>query len=154
MKHLYKFSMLLLAFLLPAIAAAHDIEVDGIYYNINGDEATVTYKGTSYSEYNEYSGSVTIPATFTHDGITYFVIAIGEDAFCRCTGLTSVNIPNFVTEIGADAFSGCSRLTSIDIPNSVTAIGWYAFSGCTGLTNIDIPNSVTAIGEYTFYNCI
>lgn len=28
---------------------AHDFEVDGIYYNINGNEATVTYQGTSYS---------------------------------------------------------------------------------------------------------
>ena len=49
MKHLYKFSLLLLALLLPATALAHVFEVDGIYYNINGDEATVTFKGTYYN---------------------------------------------------------------------------------------------------------
>ena len=56
MKQLIRFSLLLLAFLLPATAAAYDFEVDGIYYNINNsNEATVTYK-----DYNSncYSGDI------------------------------------------------------------------------------------------------
>ena len=46
MKHLFNLSLLLLALLLPATALAYDFEVDGIYYNMNGNEATVTYQQT------------------------------------------------------------------------------------------------------------
>ena len=155
MKQIIKSSiLLLLAFILPGIANAHDFEVDGIYYNINGNEATVTYKGSSYSSYsNEYTGSVTIPSTVTYGGTTYSVISIGERTFYGCSGLTSIEIPNSVTSIGNDAFYYCSGLTSVNIPNSVMSIGNYAFSGCRGLTSIDIPNSVTSIGNSAFSGC-
>ncbi len=119
---------LLLALLLPATATAHDFEVDGIYYTINGNEATVTYKGSPAYEYDEYSGSVTIPSTVTYGSTTYSVTSIGNSAFSSCSGLTSINIPNSVTSIGGSAFSRCSGLTSINIPNSVTSIGSHAFN--------------------------
>ena len=70
---------MLLALLLPALATAHDFEVDGIYYKINGNEAAVTFKGTYYNTFdNEYSGSVVIPATVTYNGTTYPVTAIDD----------------------------------------------------------------------------
>ncbi len=139
MKKILKLSILLLALLLPATAAAHDFEVDGIYYNINGNEAEVTYRGEVSDQYdNEYSGSVTIPETVTHNGTTYSVTTIDNDAFSNCSGLTSVTIPNSVTTIGGEAFEGCSGLTSIDIPNSVTEIGNLAFIYCSNLTSITV----------------
>jgi len=154
MKTIFKTIVFLLALLLPATASAHDFEVDGIYYNINGNEASVTYKGQYDDTYaNEYSGSITIPATVTCDGTTYFVTNIGDRAFSKCTGLTSVVIPNTVTNIGFCAFSGCSGLTSVVIPNSVTNIGGIAFYNCSGLTSVIIPNSVTNIGGGAFFNC-
>ena len=66
------------------------------------------------------------------DELQYFtgLQSIGQFAFYRCTGLTSINIPNSVTTIAAMAFSGCSGLTSINIPNSVTTIGESAFEEC------------------------
>ena len=142
MKHLFSFSLLLLALLLPATATAHDLEVGGIYYLINGDELTVTYKGTSYSQYsNEYSGSVAIPATVFYGGKSYSVTSIGSYAFYGCNGLTSVIIPNSVSSIGSSAFYNCTGLTSVIIGNSVTSIAWNAFSGCTGLTSITVAGS-------------
>ena len=81
------------------------------------------------------------------------VTSIGEGAFGRCLGLTSITIPNSVTSIGDDAFSYCSGLTSIEIPNSVTSIGDWAFYCCSGLTSITIPNSVTSIGKQAFGVC-
>ena len=90
MKTIFKTIVFLLALLLPATVSAHDFEVNGIYYLINGSEATVTYKGTSYSQYsNEYSGSVTIPSTVTYGGVTYSVTSVGNSAFSDCTGLTN-----------------------------------------------------------------
>ena len=149
MKHLFSLSLLLLALLLPATASAHYLYVDGIYYYINGNEATVTsspYDGL-------YIGEVTIPATVTYNGTIYSVTEIGDGAFSGCSDLTSVTIPNSVTSIGQSAFWCCTSLTSIDIPNSVTTIGDYAFDYCTNLTNITIGNSVTSIGDYAFFNC-
>ena len=64
---------------------------------------------------------------------------IGSSAFCYCSGLTSVTIPDSVTSIGSSAFSGCSGLTSVTIPNSVTNIGSSAFYGCSGLEEITLP---------------
>ncbi len=151
MKHLFKALLLLLALFLPAIATAHDFEVDGIYYNINGNNATVTYRGSYSSSYsNEYTGQVVIPETVTYNGTTYSVTSIGYSAFSGCTGLTSIDIPNSVTSIGYSAFSNCSGLTSINIGNSVTSIGYSAFAGCSGLTSVNIPNSVTTIGSSAF----
>ena len=154
MKHLIKTTLLLLALLLPTLTHAHDIEVDGIYYYIIGTTAFVTYKGSSPSQYsNEYSGSVTIPATVTYNNKTYPVTFISYSAFRDCSNLTNINIPNSVTSIGSYAFSGCSSLTNINIPNSVTYIDGSAFYGCSSLATINIPNSVTSIGNGAFPGC-
>ena len=152
-KHL--FTALLL--LCTTAATAHDFEVDGIYYNISSSAnkaVEVTCKGEySYDYSNEYTGNVVIPESVTYNGTTYSVTSIGDDAFYRCSGLTSITIPNSVTSIGSNAFRECTGLTSIEIGNSVTSIGEWAFYDCDGLTSIVIPNSVTSIGEWAFYDC-
>lgn len=73
--------------------------------------------------------------------------------FHRCSGLTSVTIPNSVTSIADGVFSGCSGLNSITIPNSVTTIDHEAFEDCRSLTSLTIPNSVTNIGSEAFKDC-
>ena len=150
-KHL----LFLFAALLPLVASAEKVEIDGIWYNLipKGKAAEVTYKGDNYLDYDEYSGSITIPATITYDGVSYSVTSIGNEAFSGCSSLTDINIPEGVTSIEGSAFSGCSSLTAITIPESVTSIEGSAFSGCSSLTAINIPESVTSIGSGAFYNC-
>ena len=108
-------------------AKAYDAVIDGIYYNFNGDEAEVTYKNDSYQSYN---GDIAIPESVVYNEKTYSVTSIGYCAFYRCSGLTSVTIPNSVTSIGNFAFRDCYGLTSVTIPNSVTSIGRDAFEYC------------------------
>ena len=133
---------------------AYDCKVDGIYYNLSGTDATVTYYSSiSSSNKTAYRGSITIPSTITYSGKTYSVTSIGKKAFERCSFLTSVNIPNGVTSIGENAFLYCSDLTAVNIPNSVTSIGVNAFLYCSGLTAVNIPNSVTSIEFQAFASC-
>ena len=152
LKHLFTALLLLCA----TAVAAHDFEAGGIYYNIQSEEdktVEVTYKGTSYYETDEYTGSVVIPQSVTYNGSTYSVTSIGGSAFESCSGLTSIEIPNSVTSIGSSAFYGCTGLTSIEIPNSITSIGACAFQSCSGLTSVEIPNSITSIGNSAFSGC-
>ena len=135
----------LLALLVNLPVYAYDFESGGIYYNIDGDNVTVT------SGDSKYQGDVTIPSQVAYNGKTYSVTSIGERAFIGCSSLTSMTIPNSVTTIGSEAFYECSGLTSVTIPNSVTSIDGSAFYKCSGLTSITIPNSVTSIGGSAFY---
>ena len=118
------------------VASAYDAYIDGMYYNIKGDEATVTYRGNYYGSYSDYYGSVVIPSSVTYQGKTYTVTSIGGNAFSGSTHLTSITIPNSVTSIGSYAFRNCTSLTSIIIHNSVTNIGDNAFQYCSSLTSI------------------
>ena len=78
---------------------------------------------------------------------------IGDRAFWRCSGLTSLNLPAGITKIGAHAFSGCSGLTSLNLPAGITRIGSYAFLNCSGLTSLTLPASITSIGSWAFQGC-
>ena len=135
--------------LLPMLASADNVKIDGIYYNL----ITKAKQAEVISNPNYYSGEVVIPSSVTYNDVEYSVTTIGEQAFSYCTSLTSVTIPNSVTSIGDGAFDHCTSLTSITIGNSVTSIGNSAFYFCRSLTSITIPNSVTSIGEAAFYYC-
>ena len=139
--------------LLPMLASANAIEIDGIYYNLDSEAKTAEVT----SKPDRYKDDVIIPETVRYNETIYNVKTIGWAAFNNCSGLTSVTIPNSVTFIDNGAFYGCSGLTSVTIGSSVTSIGEWAFSGCIGrctsLTSITIPSSVTSIGKYSFFDC-
>ena len=122
-------------------------------WDTNGDgelsydeAATVTSLGEVFRSNSSIS---------SFEELQYFVglSAIGNFAFYRCTGLTTVEIPNSVTSIGEYSFYGCTSLTSIELPYSVTYIRNYSFSVCTSLTSIALSNSVTSIYYYSFAGC-
>ena len=102
--------------------------------SITGTGSMSNYSNPYYAPW--YSNKEYVKTVEISNGVT----SIGETAFFRCSGLTSVTIPNSVTSIGSGAFSGCSGLTSIEIPNSVTSIGSGAFRDCSGLTSISVES--------------
>ena len=125
---------------------------DDVTYTLDSD-GLLTISGTGdmadYSWYNSPWREKTFSKVIISNGVT----SIGYEAFCGCTGLTSITIGNGVTIIGDKAFRGCTGLTNITIPDSVTNIEYMTFKGCTGLTSISIPDSVTSIGSYAFHGC-
>ena len=161
--------LLLFSALMLSISAlwAHDVEIDGIYYNLDETNKTagVTYRGYGYDD--EYSGSVTIPETITYNSEIYSVTSIGDEAFWNCSGLTEVTIPNSVTYIGTAAFAGCSGLTKvnylgtvdkwvkIDFKNGESNPTYYAedlYVNNELLTDVKIT-SADSIKDYAFDNC-
>ena len=137
---------------------AYDFVVKGIYYNIYGNQATVTYKnveniGSTWRGISDYKGMIVIPESVTFNGVNYKVTAIGQDAFRKCTEVVGVAVPNTITSIGNSAFYNCTSLRNINLPDSLKTIGSYAFYNCYGITCLTIPDSITTLGSYTFYNC-
>ena len=103
---------------------------------------------------------------------------LGAAAFCRCTALTSIEIPTGlekaadeydytgafaesgirevifaegVTEIASRLFKDVSTIKEIVIPEGVTHIGAYAFENMQSLDTIHIPKSVTEIDRDILY---
>ena len=108
-----------------------------------------THKGENYLlGYAGDDKDIVLPENYNGEKYEIF-----DSAFYRCTGLTSVTIPDNVTGIGANAFYGCTSLISVVIGDNVTKIGENAFYICRGLTSITIPNSVTSINNRTFLGC-
>ena len=142
-----QFALTLLFTLVPLLASAASVEIDGIWYNLVSKTKTAeVVKKPS----GEYSGAIVIPEKVTYNGAEYSVTSIGKGAFYNCSGLTSITIPNSVKSIGDVAFCYCTGLTSVIIPNSVKSIGAYAFYDCTGTPSIMIPDSVKSIGSGAF----
>ena len=158
-----KILLSLLLLFAASSATAYDFVVNGIYYNINGNEATVTFKGYGNMQTGYYSGDITIPETVTHNGVTYAVTAIGRNAFASCIDPTTVTIPKSITDIASFSFNGSSGITSITIDSDnpiydsrdncnaiIRTANNKLIAGCK---NTVIPNTVTTIGNGAFWGC-
>jgi len=97
----------------------------------------------------EPEGHLSIPAMLDGHPVT----SIGDNAFVRCTKLTSVTLPDSVIAIGAYAFAECPALASVALPKSVALVGDGAFYSCHKLASVTLPDSVAAIGEGAFFQC-
>ncbi len=168
---LQKLLIAIAGLLVSANAFAYDFYDDGICYNIISSKdrtVEVTYKdkeGDDHNYYTKYVGDISIPPKVIDNGITYSVTSIDDYAFSRCSGLTSVTIPNSVTSIGSGAFYDCTGLTDVNITDisAWCKINFYLsdsnplyngavlkLNGTIVTDDLVIPNSVTRIGDYVF----
>lgn len=104
------------------------------------------------------------------------ITSIGNYAFSKTSGLTSVSIPSSVTSIGDYIFGGASDITEVTLDYNGNNVGSNMFSGvgslrkvtfgshpakignnmfynCTSLSAVTIPNNITYIGDQAFYSC-
>lgn len=134
--------------LTTALGIYAQTEINGICYELD-----ITTKTAKVTPGGKYSGSVTIPASVTKDGVEYEVTAIGEEAFKQCFELHNITLPNSIKTLEQLAFYNCLNLENIDLPTSVTKIGYFAFGACHSLKSMFIPKSVTDLGYAAFSEC-
>ena len=69
--------------------------------------------------------------------------------------IKTVILPDAMTKIGQNAFYRCTNLTTINMPASLIAIGEKAFAQDSKLIGaLTLPATLAEIGERAFYNCI
>lgn len=147
-------------------AIAYDFKVNGIYYNILPTEfpsVEITYKDTNY---DSYAGDVEIPEQIVYKNTNYVVSSIGENAFCNCSLLTTISIPQTIKGIKSRAFYNCNHLNTVNITNlsswcNIKYTNHYSSPLYYGaelhlngelLKNINtITNDCDSIGDYAFY---
>ena len=143
--------------------AAYTAWANYIYGGVVIAEETVTigkltYKLYSYSDgrhtatvtANTFSsGEIgTVPSTVEHDGVTYTVTALGNEAFSGTRAMT-VNLPETLTGIGESCFSG-TDITTITIPSNVESMGKWAIFNAYQLKTICFKS--TTPPTYAKYN--
>lgn len=125
----------------------------------------VTYKNVTYpvvsvgktnvsNESSLFFGSLEPNTTVSFaqkDGKTS-ITKINAYAFCGCTNIQSVNIPDSVTEIGDYAFYNCINMTTATGIENVETLGNSAFEGCEFLMDVTL-NKTTTFGSKIFDNC-
>jgi len=131
------------------------VAIGELYYQLNGQNATVAWPGIVGDTVPPYYSpkSIEIPSQISHEGVVYNVTGISKIAFKHCDKLVSITLPNTIESIGEEAFCFCGSLENICIPDEVTEIGASAFEDCSALTSIVIPKNVTTIKTNTFEGC-
>lgn len=124
--------------------------IDNIVYGLNSDTKSAVVFGVKDGV---TPTSVDIPSSIQEGGESYSVTAIGEYAFEKCTSLQSITLPVTLTEIRHKAFCGCSNLSAIEIPDNVGYIASYAFNGCESLENLKLPEKLVTLEEHAFSGC-
>lgn len=122
----------------------HTYYTDGFYYELDGDNVTITKYESSYFKNDE----VVIPEKINKREVK----KISENAFAWTNVKTiTINASNLTLEKGA--FRNARYLVDFNVgSNCNLTVGAYTFENCTNLKNVNMRN-VTSIKEYTFKNC-
>lgn len=169
MKRIYLLWVMLVASALSSVTAQTRVQIGDLYYNLEGNEASVAsneddaFYASSYNN-NKYI----IPSTIEYKGMIFAVTSVGKYAFShsnlggRGSKASSIVLPNSIIKIGHSAFRNCKNLVTMVIPNSVVSIednNYYSvFDGCNLLRTLiylpsTAPDNWTATSN-TYVPCV
>lgn len=120
-------------------------------FTLTRDNYTQTGMTTYYSE------EVTIPETFTYQGVDYVVTEIGEYMFDHCGSIKKITMPDSITVLGKGAIGECYNLNEINLSSNLRSIGAGAFT-YSGMSNdsgvlmdtLVLPDGIEVIGDNAF----
>lgn len=78
-------------------------------------------------------------------------VSIGESAFGKCSGLTTVSLPSSVTTLQRSAFMYAGSMECVTIPTGVSNIPASCFA-YSQIKKISLPKSVETLSLYSFLN--
>ncbi|MBR6205192.1 MAG: leucine-rich repeat protein [Candidatus Methanomethylophilaceae archaeon] len=125
-----------------------EFESGGLHYRVISAVpalASVTGCDTSIRD-------LVVPCRVDHDGRSFRVISICDQAFYKSKQISSVDIV-YVEKIGVKAFAYCTGIGDVTFGSSLKTVGAYAFYRCTSLESVSIPDSATSLGSYSFFRC-
>jgi hypothetical protein len=120
----------------------------GICYGVlPGTGSSVEVAPYYYALSQDYSGNVVIPDSVTHDGTTYTVTRLANEAFAY-SSLSSVSLPSTLNSIGDLCFLYTTGITTLHLPSAVQYIGEYALcaSNLAGITVDSVNPYFCSIG--------
>ena len=120
----------------PEIPSSGEITIDAsmIEYTLSDNELTI-----NSFKLKDFSGKVTIPATFEVNGKSYDVKNIGSNSFKDCIGLTEIiaySSPDIKYVVSKDAFTNCTSLRRVELPNTLDYLVLGAFKNCPSLKTV------------------
>lgn len=151
---------------------AQQVVVDKLVYQLDG----AGEKATAQVVAGHYSGVVRIPERIQHEGRSYAVTGIAEEAFAHQHSVVELHVPASVRYIGPRAFlhcnalrtlrleaplvelaegvfQDCEGLTELQLPSTLRGLGKRCFAGCSSLRSLTLPEGVTALSEGAFAGC-
>lgn len=144
----------------PAPLPDEDISftVNNVHYSVRSKSLSTVAVVSAENGNNDYSGIVSIPATVEHDGITYSVCYIDNEAFAN-SSVTEIDLTaiNRTLTVGDKAFANCPDLTSVKFSNHAGPhrFGSRLFENSTSLTSVVMGDNSTfeRIGDHIFSGC-
>lgn len=135
----------------------YDFAIGDLTYKILDASAKTVEVGTLPNPKNPddiplISGHVTIPATVTHDGVTYKVQQVRYFGFKNSFNMTGLTIEEGVEYIDTAAFWGC-HIKELNLPSSLKTIGFMGFFANHHLTDLTLPEGVEQLDPYAFDQC-
>ncbi len=147
--------------LLPIVASADAVEIDGIYYNLVNKLKTAEVTRNP----NGYSGNIVIPDTVESGGVKYAVTRIGNLSFFY-SDITSITIPRTIKSIGEEVFINNFNFNAIYITDleawckivydegeiriNPLQRAEHLFLNGTEIIDLVIPSSVEVISDMAF----
>ena len=116
------------------------VEIDGIYYTLNGsgENATATVNNENATKCT--LENVVIPSTVTYENTTYTVIRVDDHAFSGSKSNWGKN----------------QTVKTLYIPETVTSIGNHFLRQCESIQSVTIKaknEKGITLGDAEFYNC-
>ena len=107
----------------------------------------ITEKGARITGFRKrLEGALAIPSCL--NGVA--VVEIGEEAFCKCNSIVSVEIPDTVEVVGARAFFECFSLKELHLGTGIKKIERHAFKGCSSLRRVVLPSTLEELSPDAF----
>jgi hypothetical protein len=162
-KILLAISLTCLMICLFAISALA-VEIDGIYYTLNGSGENATAAVNNENATKCKLENVVIPSTVTYEGTTYTVNKVDDHAFSGSKSnwgnnqtVKTLYIPETVKSIGNHFLRQCESIQSVTIKaknEKGITLGDAEFYNCKNLVSVDMSESdIISFVQYTFHGC-